>query len=70
MHEPGAETAYLFRHALLRDAAYELQMPGARATLHGLAFSLMEAAVGSRAPEPPTLDGDLMLLQPHPTDRG
>ncbi len=27
----SAETAYLFRHALLRDAAYQLQMPGDRA---------------------------------------
>ncbi|KAF0240816.1 MAG: hypothetical protein FD180_4754, partial [Planctomycetota bacterium] len=23
----SAETAYLFRHALLRDAAYQLQLP-------------------------------------------
>lgn len=28
-----AELAYLFRHALLRDAAYQLQLPGDRARL-------------------------------------
>jgi tetratricopeptide (TPR) repeat protein len=32
-----AETAYIFRHAVLRDAAYDLQPPEERATLHGLA---------------------------------
>ncbi|MCG3182036.1 MAG: hypothetical protein ICCCNLDF_00090 [Planctomycetes bacterium] len=37
MTEPSAETAYLFRHALLREAAYELQLPTARSSLHGLA---------------------------------
>ncbi|MBK8207572.1 MAG: tetratricopeptide repeat protein [Planctomycetes bacterium] len=30
----GAEQAYLFRHALLRDAAYGLQLPAERALLH------------------------------------
>ncbi len=38
-----AETAYLFRHALLRDAAYELQLPKARARLHLLAADILEA---------------------------
>ncbi|MBI2923414.1 MAG: hypothetical protein HYY18_20340, partial [Planctomycetes bacterium] len=40
---PSAELAYVFRHALVRDAAYHLQMPGDRARLHGLAFALIEA---------------------------
>ncbi|KAF0246286.1 MAG: hypothetical protein FD180_774, partial [Planctomycetota bacterium] len=57
--EPGmnsAETAYLFRHALMRDAAYQLQLPGDRARLHGLAFALIEGFCGGRPPEPPPLD--------------
>lgn len=33
---------YLFRHALLRDAAYDLQLPADRARLHGLALRLIE----------------------------
>lgn len=38
-----AEQAYLFRHALVRDAAYELQPPGTRATLHGMVIEIIEA---------------------------
>ena len=34
---------YLFRHALVRDAAYELQPPGERATLHHHALDLLRA---------------------------
>lgn len=41
-----AETAYLFRHALLREAAYQLQPPAERAGLHGLALEIMQAALG------------------------
>ncbi|MBX3460053.1 MAG: tetratricopeptide repeat protein [Planctomycetes bacterium] len=65
----SAETAYLFRHALLRDAAYELQLPADRARLHALAFHLIEQAFGGRAPEPPSLDAiDPPKCVPHPTD--
>ncbi|MCZ7607417.1 MAG: tetratricopeptide repeat protein [Planctomycetota bacterium] len=64
-----AETAYLFRHALLRDAAYEMQLPSDRAKLHELAFYLIEQAFGGRAPEPPALDAvDPPKLEPHATD--
>lgn len=38
-----AETAYVFRHALYRDAAYQLQPPADRAGLHELALELIEA---------------------------
>lgn len=38
----GAETAYLFRHALLREAAYELQAPSDRSALHRAALDLLE----------------------------
>ncbi|KAF0240548.1 MAG: hypothetical protein FD180_4879, partial [Planctomycetota bacterium] len=52
----NAESAYFFRHALMRDAAYQLQMPGDRAKLHALAFAAIERLAGGRAPEPATLD--------------
>ncbi|NUN49609.1 MAG: hypothetical protein HUU15_12345, partial [Candidatus Brocadiae bacterium] len=48
-----AESAYLFRHALLRDAGYQLQLPGGRARLHGLALEIIETLAGGAAPEPP-----------------
>lgn len=41
-----AESAYLFRHALLRDAAYQLQLPGDRARLHALAIAAIESVLG------------------------
>lgn len=37
-----AEVAYLFRHALIRSAAYELQLPSDRAALHQLALDVLE----------------------------
>lgn len=42
-----AERAYLFRHALLRDAARQLHVPSVRARLHGLVYEILEAAVGA-----------------------
>ena len=48
----NAETAYLFRHALLRDAAYQLQLPADRARLHALAFEIFEGLLGGRPPWP------------------
>ena len=51
----NAETAYIFRHALLRDAAYQLQLPGDRARLHALALAILEGLCGGRPPEPPPL---------------
>ena len=65
----NSEAAYLFRHALLRDAAYQLQLPGNRANLHALAFGIIEALHGGRAPEPPPLNSDdAPALPSHPTD--
>lgn len=40
-----AELAYLFRHALIREAAYGLQPPGERAILHALAIDVIESAL-------------------------
>jgi tetratricopeptide (TPR) repeat protein len=39
---PSAENAYLFKHVLLRDAAYQLQLPRQRAKLHSHALEIME----------------------------
>lgn len=38
----GAEQAYLFRHALLREAALQLHLPEERAQLHATALELSE----------------------------
>lgn len=37
----GADTAYQFSHALLREAAYQLQLPSSRALLHAAAHDLL-----------------------------
>lgn len=68
MPEPSAEQAYLFRHALLRDAAYELQPPHERAKLHGLALTLVETACGGRPPMPPLDAPSATRHVAHPTD--
>ena len=46
----SAESAYLFRHALVRDAAYDLQPPGDRAILHALVLEIVESIIGSDDP--------------------
>jgi tetratricopeptide (TPR) repeat protein len=38
----SGEDLYFFRHALLRNAAYSLQVPSVRARLHGLALEIIE----------------------------
>jgi tetratricopeptide (TPR) repeat protein len=43
-----AETAYLFRHALLREAAYQLLLPEHRARLHELAIDALEDVLDQR----------------------
>lgn len=45
------EQTYLFRHALVRDAAYELQPPTDRARLHALALQLIEDICGGAPDE-------------------
>ena len=56
-----AESAYIFRHALVRDAAYDLQPPAERAQLHVWALRGMEQVLGAPGPE---FAGD----QPHAID--
>lgn len=46
----NAETAYLFRHAVLRDAVYQLMLPGVRAALHALVVDVADAVEGLRIP--------------------
>jgi tetratricopeptide (TPR) repeat protein len=41
----SAEQAYLFVHALVRDAAYDLQMPSERCELHRLAIDAFESCL-------------------------
>ncbi|MCZ7608120.1 MAG: tetratricopeptide repeat protein [Planctomycetota bacterium] len=60
MTEPGAETAYLFRHALVRAGAYELQLPQDRAALHALAVDVLEELLDSE-----TLDSAALELADH-----
>ena len=63
-----AESVYLFRHALLRDAAYQLQLPGARAQLHALAFAVIEELCGGRAPATKRDESGELTFEPHSTD--
>ncbi|MCC6739322.1 MAG: tetratricopeptide repeat protein [Planctomycetia bacterium] len=45
---PFAEVAYAFRHAMAREAVYQLQLPGDRERLHGLALEAIERGFGGR----------------------
>lgn len=47
-----AESAYLFRHALLREAAYELQPPTERGRMHRLALGVLEELVPDAQRDP------------------
>ena len=64
-----AEDTYLFRHALVRDAAYEVQLPGRRAALHEMAFHAIENMCGGRAPNAgPELSDFHGKLGDHPSN--
>lgn len=64
-----AEDAYIFRHALLREAAYQLQLPGDRRAMHRLAFGVIERLFGGPPPDGHGRD-DLAgrPYRPHPAD--
>lgn len=68
MNGPSAETAYLFRHALLRDAGYQLMPPTDRAHLHGIALDVLEALIGGRPPADPMCEDRIYDHQPEPLD--
>lgn len=38
-----SDDAYLFRHSLIRNAAYQGQLPGVRASIHAAAFDIIES---------------------------
>ena len=67
MTDLPAEIVYLFRHALVRDAAYDLQPPSDRAGLHGLALEIIEELCGGTPPaeDPPWLGRFIA----HPSDK-
>ena len=56
----SAETEYLFRHALVRTAAYSLQLPGDRAKLHAWALDCLEQEL-----TPDQLDSHVLELTEH-----
>ncbi|MHC4839470.1 MAG: tetratricopeptide repeat protein [Planctomycetota bacterium] len=62
-----AEDAYLFRHALVRDAAYQMQLPAGRAVLHALAITctLFQADTGC---ETETIQLDELADKPNTID--
>lgn len=63
------EAAYIFRHAVVRDAAYQLMPPGDRALLHHEALLHLEATHGGRPPELPPIDPAVNARAPaHSTD--
>lgn len=45
MEALSGENAYLFRHAVMREAAYQLQLPTSRSQLHGLALEILETLI-------------------------
>jgi tetratricopeptide (TPR) repeat protein len=49
---PDAETAYLFRHSMVRDAAYELQPLSERGRLHELALGVIDSLHEAPQPRP------------------
>lgn len=61
-----AEQAYAFSHTLLRDAAYQLQLPEDRAQLHALALRCFEDWLG--VPELPRISDAESNDQPHASD--
>jgi tetratricopeptide (TPR) repeat protein len=65
---PSAETAYLFRHALMREVAYGLQLPGDRARLHELAMQLIEQSLGGEPPGPVEDERGELTCRPLPVD--
>jgi tetratricopeptide (TPR) repeat protein len=57
-----AELAYLFRHALMCDAAYQLQLHSDRARLHALALAIVEEVLDV---SPPPIDHDAAIESPY-----
>lgn len=64
----AAETVYLFRLPVLRDAAYQLQVPSDRARLHRMALEIMETMFDGPPPEPARDSWGDLSYEPHPID--
>lgn len=65
----GAPSTWLFRHALIRAAAYELQLPTDRAALHAAALHALESLVEGRPPAMgPLAPGSGETHVPHASD--
>jgi hypothetical protein len=64
-----AEKTYPFKHALLREAAYQLQLPGERGRLHACALGALEDFFGGR-PGFISIDEGTgwRKFEPHPSD--
>lgn len=60
----SAETVHVFRHALLREAAYELQLPADRGALHALALDAITELCNDPA-RPGLLDAQAAELAVH-----
>ncbi|MCC6738955.1 MAG: hypothetical protein IT452_07900 [Planctomycetia bacterium] len=58
----------MFRHAVLRDAAYQLQLPRDRARAHALAFEAIEELCGGRPGDAPLDSTSHSSFCAHPTD--
>ena len=61
-----AEDFYLFRHQLVRDAAYDLQLPADRAKAHLWAMEALDRFAGGPAPNRMPMLGE--KDSPHPVD--
>lgn len=59
-----AEEHYQFRHAVMRDVAYQLHTPALRGTLHRVALEQYESVLGVALPEP----ADKLRTEPLPVD--
>lgn len=65
--KPG--TAYRFAQGILRDAAYQLHLPGQRSRLHALALLAIEKVSGGRPPALPSPGSRRQRpFRPHPSD--
>ncbi|MCE9583289.1 MAG: hypothetical protein K8T20_12435, partial [Planctomycetes bacterium] len=65
----NSEAVYLFRHLLLREAAYQVQLPSHRARLHRIAFAVIEDLAGGPPPDLSARDAAYAYtVPPHPAD--
>ena len=63
-----AETVYLFRHAIMRDAAYQMQMPEERARQHARSIEVLEELFGGRPLAIELTGARRPILDDHPLD--